>query len=442
MRSAIIAAFLPWMMFFGFADGTLIGLERGIIFGGLALFVFDYVGLRKRFLLSWAAVLFFVAMFALGLIAKIPFVLHYSSLLESVVLVLVCFLSLILGKPFSLPYARLKTPESYHHHPLLIAVNSRISFVWGLVFLICGLSVARFEVGLGTKTLLLEVIPTTAMVFGILFTIFFPDWYKWKISKSVGLLNIPGISEMKIVSLGKISIAYRMLGSGPLLVLFNDEFRNMHYWDPFFLERLSQNFSLLIFDYPGVGYSAFEQMAYTVENLADCLQQLLKQLALKPMGLLGYGMGGWVATSLLLKYPKFAEKLILISSDLSGYIDKQQSKTHYKEAGRVMKNFKQIEHEALLVGDISAAMHQEIDKLRKRWRDDHGVNQQIKNIGIPVVFIIGMHDDEVLLENILSCRKQFAQSKLLKYEAAGHLLLYQYAMIVADDIVAFMSEEI
>ncbi len=49
-------------------------------------------------------------------------------------LLLIVLVSLAIGRPFTLQYARERVPEQYWRTPLFLAINSRITWAWALAF--------------------------------------------------------------------------------------------------------------------------------------------------------------------------------------------------------------------------------------------------------------------------------------------------------------------
>src|SRR5919112_290004 len=64
--------------------------------------------------------------------------------------------------------------------------------------------------------------------------------------------NIQSIPAKK-VQIGDIEIAYKMLGKGDPILLFNGASDVMDAWDPSFLTSLSSNHTIIAFDSRGLG---------------------------------------------------------------------------------------------------------------------------------------------------------------------------------------------
>ena len=66
---------------------------------------------------------------------------------------------------------------------------------------------------------------------------------------SSNIQNIPA----KKVQVGDIEIAYKMLGKGDPILLYNGASDGMDAWDPSFLTSLSSNHTVIVFDTRGLG---------------------------------------------------------------------------------------------------------------------------------------------------------------------------------------------
>ena len=77
------------------------------------------------------------------------------------------------------------------------------------------------------------------------------------------LLNIP----VKKVHVGDIDIAYKMLGKGDPIILFNGASDNMNAWDPSFLKGISLNHTVIVFDSRGIGNTTAGSKPYSMHYL-------------------------------------------------------------------------------------------------------------------------------------------------------------------------------
>jgi hypothetical protein len=108
------------------------------------------------------------------------------------------------------------------------------------------------------------------------------------------LSNIQSLPAKK-VHVGDIDIAYKMLGKGDPILLFNGGSDIMDAWDQSFLRILSLNQTVIVFDSRGIGNTTMGSKPYTSKQLANDAAGLLD--ALKRPKADVYGIFSWIIYS-------------------------------------------------------------------------------------------------------------------------------------------------
>jgi pimeloyl-ACP methyl ester carboxylesterase len=129
--------------------------------------------------------------------------------------------------------------------------------------------------------------------------------------------NIQNTSE-NIVQVGDIDIAYKVLGKGEPIVLIPGGSAGMNAWDPSFINDLSSNHTVILFDPRGVGNTTIGSNPYTMQQLANDTAGLLDALKIQNANVLGYSLGSYTAQQLALTYPEKVSRLILAGSSCGG----------------------------------------------------------------------------------------------------------------------------
>ncbi len=148
-------------------------------FALLVLWVGSRRGIRVH-LLEAFGVGYFGVLALLGLIAP-PGVINWLELwageLTNVALAAFALVTLVIGRPFTLAYAKDTTPAEHWDSPLFLRVNYVISTVWAGSFTVSALS------GLYGDAVLRDngnfwaawIVPIGALLFAVAFTEFYPD---------------------------------------------------------------------------------------------------------------------------------------------------------------------------------------------------------------------------------------------------------------------------
>lgn len=107
----------------------------------------------------------------------------------------------------------------------------------------------------------------------------------------------------------------KVTGNGPALVLLHGWGLHGGIWETI-LPQLEQHFTIYNVDLPGFGHSAVHNGEYTLDYLVDSVASILPlQTSEQPCYVLGWSLGGLIATALALNYPEKISKLITVASN-------------------------------------------------------------------------------------------------------------------------------
>jgi pimeloyl-ACP methyl ester carboxylesterase len=129
--------------------------------------------------------------------------------------------------------------------------------------------------------------------------------------------NIQNTSE-KIVHVGDVDIAYKMLGNGEPILLISGGSADKNAWDPSFISDLSSNHTVIVFDNRGVGNTTIGSAPFTIEQLANDTAGLLDALNIQNANILGYSLGSYIAQQVAITYPEKVNRLVLVGSSCGG----------------------------------------------------------------------------------------------------------------------------
>lgn len=465
MRSVIIKGLIPIFIFLAFAEGSALGLQLGSMGGFLVLLVINWDFLRKKFFFDWALLISFLVLFGLeGFRGSTLF--QYNMEFAYFLFSLLAFLTVLFKRPFVWSYATTKADPIFWNSPFLKIISAKISILWGLVFLVCALSIFLYHQELGSKFLLIKVMPTAVIVMGLFVTIISPDTLFRKITKLKGISSLKNLSEVQSVSFHGLTIGYRTIGEGPAIVLLHGFMMNMHGWDTDFIKRLSQHFRLFLLDYPGVGYSIGDQFEFDALSISSGLREFIARLNLNPVALVGYSMGGFVAQIFAKNHPKLIDSLVLIGTDAGGKAegDRFDQLSQFAKQFLTKPSLEMLEQGMKLLFPASV-----IPRIKDRFLNmmkaagfegessQRGIEQEIKFIEhwyqmpepldlsavtLPTLVIFGDEDEVILPENSRALHAKIKQSTTREYSEAGHGLVYQYPIDVAEQIEVFLMEKV
>jgi len=126
----LVLGFLPWLLFLFLSGHSLTSLERAIIISLVTSVVFGFTELKLGFILTWGTLIFFCFCAVTINLFHIVWVAVYMDLLSNSALAFVMWLTLLMGKPFVLQYARRGLPEDRWNEPSFINGCRQMTIVW------------------------------------------------------------------------------------------------------------------------------------------------------------------------------------------------------------------------------------------------------------------------------------------------------------------------
>ena len=121
--------------------------------------------------------------------------------------------------------------------------------------------------------------------------------------------HLPGFTN-HYATVNGIQLHYVEGGSGPALLCLPGWPQTWYSYHPIAAE-LAQHYRVIIVDIRGMGSSEKPATGYDKKTMAQDIYELVRQLGLTKVSLLGHDIGGMVASSFAFNYPEATEKLIL-----------------------------------------------------------------------------------------------------------------------------------
>ena len=296
------------------------------------------------------------------------------------------------------------------------------------------------------------------------------------ITKNEGLLNIQDIPAKK-VHVGDIDIAYKMLGKGDPVLLFNGASDGMDAWDPSFLEGLSLNHMVIAFDTRGIGNTTTGSKPYTYQQLANDSAGLLDALKIPKADVMGYSLGSYIAEQLAIMFPDKVNSLLLVGSSCGGKDHTPKPHEFIKLQSDIVNkslNNVSISHEEMKelvsasLGSGWIRLHPEsldipanittLQQLKpglppeiannqnnvgKHWEDNpnwSGACDELAKLAKPTLVITGT-DDNMYQPHVNSLKivEKIPGAWLVQIEDAGHAVMDQYPEEIAKILNTFLS---
>lgn len=266
----------------------------------------------------------------------------------------------------------------------------------------------------------------------------------------------------------EVKLFYQDIGQGKPVVLISGWPSNSQMWESQLDALPKNNLRCIAYDRRGFGKSDKPWESYDYDTLTSDLDELLKQLDLRGVTLVGFSMGGGEVARYLSKYNTEGRvsKVILISTVLPFLLKTdnnseglpqemfdQMSEEIYADRPKFLANFgKDFYGVSLLNKTVSSEFldwNQSVTlqsngnatvKAMKSWSTTD-FREDIKNINVPTLIIHGTDDKTVPIE-VSSDRtsEMLPQAKYIKYDGAPHGLFYTEKEKLNNDIFWFVNE--
>jgi pimeloyl-ACP methyl ester carboxylesterase len=292
-------------------------------------------------------------------------------------------------------------------------------------------------------------------------------------TNSVTIQNVP----VEKVHLGDIEIAYKMLGEGEPIILFNGASDGMDAWDPALLTGLSSNHTVIVFDPRGIGNTSAGSKPYIHQQLANDTAGLLDALKIQKADVLGYSLGSYLAQQLTLMYPEKVNSLTLVGSSCGGKdhtpkpreFIKLQSEIVNKSLNNIPLTTEELKSlVAASVGEGWIKLHPESldvpanittlqqlkpglppeiadnqNKVGKHWEDNSnwsGTCDELAKLDKPTLVMTGT-DDNMYQPHVNSLKivEKIPGAWLVQIKNAGHAIMDQYPAEVAEILNTYLS---
>jgi len=136
------------------------------------------------------------------------------------------------------------------------------------------------------------------------------------------------------IDLGTQKIHYKDHGAGEVIVLLHGFMESVFMWESL-AKRLSHRFRVLIIDLPGHGKSDELNDDFSIDHIANLIQQLIIELNLKKVNIVGHSLGGYVALSFVEQFTPLVNSFTLLNSKASD--DSEEVKKKRKLGVQMLK---------------------------------------------------------------------------------------------------------
>ena len=258
--------------------------------------------------------------------------------------------------------------------------------------------------------------------------------------------SIIQVGHMSIISTKELDIYFERSASkanGPLLYIggTGGDLRNK----PNQLDSpITKFFEVISYDQRGLGQTSKPPGQYSMQQYADDAANLLDELELENIPVVGVSFGGMVAQELIKRHPRKVSKLVLACTSAGGY----GGSSYPLHELELLEEEERLER-FIMINDLRISESWVLEneeqfnslKINSRNRNpykpdpenllkqllarkDHNTFEDLRHIDIPVFLMGGKYDGIAPVSNMEAMHEEIKDSKLKFYEG-GHLFLIQ-----------------
>lgn len=273
------------------------------------------------------------------------------------------------------------------------------------------------------------------------------------VNQSIDLRDI----ETKKIRVDDIEMAYKIFGKGPAILLINDYSAPLDFWDPFLINKLASNHTVIIFNNRGIGNTSSGNKDFSIPQFAQDTIRLMEALKIDKADILGWSMGGMVAQELTISNPDKVNKLIIYASICGGnnsvppknevintFSNQTENTTQRLEKFLPLLFPEQwrIENPNLIQSlpkSTEISTTEALDLQMKAITSWEGTCNRLNSISNPTMVIVGNDDVLTVPENSILMASKITGSWLIQLEGGGHAVMMQYPEKVSSIIDLFLS---
>jgi hypothetical protein len=131
-----LLGFMPWILFLILPTDSWGHLERAVAICFAMSVIFGWKDLRKGFILQWASVMFFIFCTISFYGFKWMWLAQHMGIISNGFLTGIIWFTVLIGKPFTLQYARAELPKEQWDNVDMVRGCRFIAIFWGILLLI------------------------------------------------------------------------------------------------------------------------------------------------------------------------------------------------------------------------------------------------------------------------------------------------------------------
>ncbi len=231
---------------------------------------------------------------------------------------------------------------------------------------------------------------------------------------------------------------YKLEGSGKTLVFIHGLSDNLLYWEVL-TASLRNDYQVLRVDLRGHGESELGDEEITIDTYVNDLNDLLEELDMSNVNLIGFSLGGAVALDFAVKYSQKVDSMVLMSSFYKAGDGTRDILCQFKDTLNVsFEEFYDFILPKVLCPDVIDENKDDLEMLKDIASQDANVEAYIKavdvcldvdveeylsEIDVPTLILAGKYDEITTLDMQKDLHEKIENSEFIVLDNVKHNLL-------------------
>jgi pimeloyl-ACP methyl ester carboxylesterase len=261
-----------------------------------------------------------------------------------------------------------------------------------------------------------------------------------------------------------VSLAYKVEGQGPAIVLIHSHYWTMRFWQPW-VDQLSKNYTVIRFDLTGHGLTGPDPTEdYSRKRASVLLESLLDHIGVDKVSLVGSSTGGAIAIYYTATRPEQVRDLVMINTPGMPRLTNK-----YMEAGlpwwggyafyllpeNVFRAFLEapVIDDSLITDEIVHEFHQMYRGSGNRMAEFHRMlgwektdpAELLKKITVPTMIMWGDKNPQLPVESVALFEQRLMNAVRVEkiiYPNIGHVIPFEIPQQSVDDVEVFLAANI
>lgn len=246
---------------------------------------------------------------------------------------------------------------------------------------------------------------------------------------------------------------YKLEGKGKCIVFIHGLSDNLIYWQPL-VNELKNHYQILRYDLRGHGLSEMDEKKITMNVYERDLLNLLDELNLKEVNLIGFSLGGNIALDFTIKHPTRVSSITLMSTFYK--CDKHLSEVlgllkHSLTEGFV--EFYDVILPMVLCPDIIKEFEEELNLMKIQASKtantcayiqavdvclNFDVEDKLNSIGVPTLIFAGKYDEISPLDMQKQMHSKIEKSEMVIFNVKHNLLVGENVGKISEILKRFV----